>query len=187
MSLLPCSSEQCNAIAGADANGDCVFDLLDALATLQQSAIGNSLSIPLAQSKAMDADKNGRISTVDAQLLAKANFDIFPFITSIVVRTIDAKSSNCALTINMTLGRKTGAVQDNTYIVFGLFHASLEFQSQYNDTTFAIGSKHAGTGIPEGAYGGWIVPKYLNNGTYSIKTEFNAISQLGIGFMAVIW
>ena len=41
----PCSSEQCTAIAGADANGDCVFDLLDALATLQQSAIGNLSSI----------------------------------------------------------------------------------------------------------------------------------------------
>ena len=177
----PCSSEQCTAIAGADANGDCVFDLLDALATLQQSAIGNLSSISKLQ--AMDADKNGRISTVDAQLLAKANFDNYPFITDINVQLIDL---DCTLTVNMTLGRKTGAaVQKNTYIIFGLFHTSLDFQAQYDATTFSIGFKQVTLDLPEGAYGGWIAPEYLGNGIYGIRTEFNTISQVGIGFVAV--
>ena len=177
----PCSSEQCTAIAGADANGDCVFDLLDALATLQQSAIGNSSSISKPQ--AMDADKNGRISTVDAQLLAKANFDNYPFITDINIQLIDP---DCTLTVNMTLGRKSGAaVQNNTYIIFGLFHTRQEFQTQYDATTFSIGFKQVVLDLPEGAYGGWIAPEYLGNGIYGIRTEFNTISQVGIGFVAV--
>ena len=185
----PCSMEQCIAIAGessgADANGDCVFDLLDALATLQQSAIGSSSSLSPAQAKAMDADKNGRISTVDARMLMKTNFDNYPFISDIIVRPIDAKFSNCVLTINMTLGRKTGAVQDNTYIIFGLFDTSRDFQDQYDATMLAVGTKRAGLTLPEDAYGGWIVPEYLENGTYSIRTDPGTIAQLDMGFIAV--
>ena len=87
----------------------------------------------------------------------------------------------------MTLdGRKTGAaVQKNTYIIFGLFHTSLDFQAQYDATTFSIGFKQVTLDLPEGAYGGWIAPEYLGNGIYGIRTEFNTISQVGIGFVAV--
>ena len=184
-----CSPEQCVAISGessgADANGDCVFDLLDALATLQQSAIGNSSSLSPTQAKAMDADKNGRISSLDAQMLMKANFDNFPFISDIIVRPIDAKFSNCVLTINMTLGRKTGAVQNNTYIIFGLFDTSRDFQEQYDATTLAVGNKRTGLTLPMDASGGWIEPEYLENGTYGIRTNPGPIAQLDMGFIAV--
>ena len=185
----PCSLEQCIAIAGemsgADANGDCLFDLLDVLVTLKQSAIGNSSSIPPEQIRAMDADKNGRISTVDAQMLMKANFDIYPFISDITVRPVDAEFSNCVLTINMTLNRKIGAVQDNTYVIFGLFHTISDFQNQYDATNFSVGSKHTGPDLPQGAYGGWVMPEYQDNGTYSIRTNPGTIAQVDIGFLAV--
>ena len=185
----PCSSEQCIAIAGemsgADANADCLFDLLDVLVTLKQSAIGNSLSISPEQIRAMDADKNGRISTLDAQMLMKANFDIYPFISDIAVRPVDAEFSNCVLAINMTLNRKIGAVQDNTYVIFGLFHSSSDFQNQYDATNFSIGSKQTGPDLPQGAYGGWIIPEYQDNGTYSIRTNHSSIAQVDIGFLAV--
>ena len=111
-----CTAQECSAIRPSipgDANADCTFDLLDVYYTqrtvpeLQLPGEGEVGLLP-DQLVAMDADVNGMINQADARLLADSRIGLFPLVTDLVVRPIDAPGSNCVLTISITLKNYQG-------------------------------------------------------------------------------
>ena len=169
-----------------DANQDCVFDTLDALATLQK--IPSPSDIDEGLRTIMDANRDGRIDTTDVGMLLGATLDLYPLISDIIVRPVGAEHSDCLLSINVTLGWGNGApITNDTYLIAGLFHNNETFAEQYNSTTLTAGTKlDSSSLLPEGAYGGWIEATHIGHGIFSIQTSPNNISQatpLGVVFV----
>ena len=190
----PCSLEECLELTGTmragDANADCTFDLIDALfiqeyAPLLSLPSGSANLLP-EQLEAMDADRNGRIELNDARALVEARFGLRPLIPNLTLRPIDAEFSDCRLTINVTIQTWDGTPPASSFAYFGLFHPSPDFQNQYDNTTFNIGTKNTDINFPMDTFGGWLDPEFFGGGVYGIETEPGIIAQRDIGFLLVV-
>ena len=190
----PCSLEECLELTGTmragDANADCTFDLIDALfiqeyAPLLSLPSGSANLLP-EQLEAMDADRNGRIELNDARALVEARFGLRPLIPDLTLRPIDAEFSDCRLTINVTVQTWDGTPPASSFAYFGLFHPSPNFQNQYDNTTFNVGTKNTDINLPAGTFGGWLNPEFFGGGVYGIQTEPGVIAQRDIGFLLVV-
>jgi hypothetical protein len=184
-----CTLSECTSIGNVlvgDANLDCVSDMVDALAALIQSS--NNSVLTERQFNAMDADKSNRLTSLDANILLKANLDFFPLVSDISLRPIDAQYSDCRLSINVSLEwiKDYDILSSNTYIYFGLFHStSLEFQTELYDTLLTSGSFYTGPSLPDGSYGAWITPDHYGDGLFGMQTLPGNLSQTDIGFFLV--
>ena len=120
----PCPASDCSGSVYplGDANKDCVFDSIDVLAVLHRSS--DSTTPTQAELDVIDADKNGRITPFDSEILLKARMGYFPLIRDITVLGIDGVGSDCHLTINVTLewGSNgeilSGGDYSNTFAIF---------------------------------------------------------------------
>ena len=182
----PCTPSDCEDLGTGtqlgDVNSDCVFDTLDVLA-LQLYSTQATLdpdSFSASQLEAMDADKNGRIDLQDAEFLLSASLGRYPLIADPVLRPIDAEFSDCVLSINITLDDTF----NDAFVFFGLFHKDSTFQSEYDGTDFAVGTKLT-SAIPASSYGGWSAPLSYGGGTYGIVTEPGNIAQTDISFVVI--
>ena len=188
-----CSRAECLDNFGysppSDANGDCVFDLVDSLFICETAPQTTLLELELLpdQLEALDADRNGVINFADAEFLANARMGNFPLISDLELRPIESEFSDCRLSINFTLRFWNGDIpeESDTFVHFGLFHSDSTFQFQYDSTPLSIGSKNAAIALPAGATGGWIDPEYFGDGVYGIQTEPGIIAQTNIGFIPV--
>ena len=190
----PCSPDECLVITGyipaADANADCVFDLVDGLFiqlyVTQLSLASSAGELSSQQLEAMDTDKSGRLELSDVIFLIEGRMGQYPLVADITLRPIDAQFSNCTLTINVTLQEWQGDPPQDAFAYFGLFHQNVSFQSEYDGTNLVLGVKNSTISRPNGAFGGWIEPLVLGNGQYVIQTDGDGIiAQTDIGFMLV--
>ncbi len=190
----PCMSGTCYDLRGyvpaGDANGDCVFDIVDALYV--QEAIP---FVPIApedyhafltpgQLVALDADWNGRVDHQDVAFLVGARLGLHALVPNINIRSIEAQFSDCRLTVFVELQEQTGLSPDDAFVYFGLFHRNSSFQTQYENTTLSIGYKLDPVDRPNGAFGGWLLPDNINS-TYTIQTNPGIIAQEDLGFVLV--
>ena len=188
----PCPISNCTALRGyvpvGDTNGDCVFDLMDALFAYNYSAqllIGNSPAVFPEQYSYLDANWNGLIEGQDAAFLLQAHFGTNPLIANLSVTPVDAPNSNCQLSVRFTLASWNGAPLDSATVYIGLFHTSPDFQAQMGNTTFLQGTKVSAS-VPNGAYGGWVSAAAVGNSTYAVATNVSYLNESNIGLVAVI-
>ena len=188
----PCTPEQCTALNGfspaGDANGDCLFNLVDALYANEVRAQLNLPDIEPAllphQLNAIDANKNGIYDPADVLFLVEGRMGLFPLIRDITLLPVDLEGSDCVLTINVTLQDWNGVLNEDAFMYFGLFHPDPSFETEYDDTTLRIGEKLS-ISAPENHYGGWIEAQNYSRGTYGIQTNPGNIAQTDIGFILV--
>ena len=189
----PCSLTECVNLTGSvragDANADCTFDLIDALFVQEYVPLlplpASNTNLLAEQLEAMDADRNGRIELDDVRTLVYARLGLRPLIPDLTLRPIDAEFSDCRMAINVTLQTWDGTPPSSSFAYFGLFHPNPEFQDQYDNTTFNIGTRNLDIALPAGAFGGWLNPASFGDGKYGIETEPGIIAQRDIGFLLV--
>lgn len=189
----PCSPAECVNLTGAvragDTNADCTFDLIDALFVQEYVPLlplsASSANLLPEQLEAMDADRNGRIELEDVATLVEARLGLRLLIPDLTLRPIDAEFSDCRMAINITLQTWDGIPPNTSFAYFGLFHPNPEFQDQYDNTTFNIGTRNLDIALPGGAFGGWLDPYFFGDGVYGIETEPGIIAQRDIGFVLV--
>ncbi len=191
---VPCPPETCFDLRGyipaGDANGDCVFDLVDALYVKEAIPLVPIISPEFddllfqQQLVSLDADRNGRVEPQDIGFLVDAKLGIHALVQDITVRPIDAQFSDCRLTAYVTLQDESGRFPDNTSVYFGIFSQNTSFQFEYDNTSLSKGYKLSSVGLPSDAYGGWLLPEYTN-GTYTIQTNPGIIAQKDLGFVVV--
>ena len=189
----PCAISNCTALGGnappgGDTNGDCVFDLMDALFAYNYSAqllIGNSPTVLQEQYSYLDANWNGLIEGQDAAFLLQAHFGSNPLVTNLSVTPVDAPNSNCQLAVKLTLASWNGAPVDTATVYMGLFHPSADFDIQMRNTSFLLGAR-VNASVPSGAYGGWLQAAAIGNSTYTITTNVSYINESNVGLVTVI-
>ena len=188
----PCYISDCAAKRGykpvGDANGDCVFDLMDALFTYNytaQSLIGNSLPVFPEQYPYLDANWNGLTEGQDAAFLLQAYFASNPLMANLNLVTVEAPNSGCKLSVTLTLASWNGAPLDTATVYVGLFHPSPDFATQMSSTTFRLGTK-VSAGVPTGAHGGWVSAAAVGNSTYTVATLASYIDESSVGLVVVI-
>ena len=182
----PCTMAECGGeVTVGDANMDCVFDALDALATLQQTS--NISILTEQQQTAMDADRNERIDPFDSDILLKARLNHFPLISNVYILGIDGVGSECHLTINVSLqwSDRRSVTDNETYALFAIFHEDQTFQQEFDSNDFTVGTKLANIVNPNNAYGGWIKSENLGNGVFSVQSKLGNISAADIGFVFI--
>ena len=196
-SIVPCSSPPCSqdeceilndiSLAG-DTNGDCVFNLVDALYAknilAQLNLPGENAALPSSQLNAIDANKNGVYDPADIRFLVEGRMGRFPLVRNINLLPVDLEGSDCVLSINVTLQDWNGSLNEEAFMYFGLFHNDPSFQTQYDDTSLSSGVKLSLLS-PADQYGGWIETENHGLGTYGIRTEPGNIAQRNIGFILV--
>ena len=188
----PCSQDQCTAMNGlsfaGDANGDCVFNLADALyanRVLARLNLPNEEPTLLThQLNAIDANKNGIYDPADVLMLVEGRMGRFPLIHNINLVPIDFEDSDCVLTINVTLQDWNGDLNEDAFMFFGLFHSNSTFQTQYDNTSLTSGQKLTNP-RPADHSGGWIEAENHGLGTYGIRTDPGTIAQTDIGFILI--
>ena len=190
----PCSRAECSslnitAVAG-DTNGDCVFDLVDAVyahrVIPQLTVQSPSLNLLPDQLEALDANRNGVLEPTDVRFLVRNRMGQFPLISELNLIPIGAEFSDCRITINTTLQSWDGRLlnEDEVFVYFGLFHPSSSFETQYDGAVLTNGTKLF-VQRPSGTFGGWIEPLYLGDGVFHVQTEPGTIAQSDIGFLMV--
>ena len=189
----PCNVSACVAVRGytpvGDTNGDCVFDLLDALFAYNYSAqwlINNALPVSPERYPYLDANWNGLIEGQDAGYLLQAHFASIPLVANLTLVAVEAPNSGCELSVTLALASWNGAPLDSAAVYVGLFHPSQDFTTQMSNTTFRLGAKVISAGVPTGAYGGWVRAASIGNSTYTIVTNASYINKSNVGLVTVI-
>ena len=151
-----CDSPPCKECSSdretGDCNGDCVFDIRD-VSFLQlyqieagfnfKRSVGAEMKKNMldAQLTAMDADLDGEITIGDARYLARVNFNLLRFISSVDVRPVQHKQSYGVVSINVSTFQKGDVIDpdDKTALFIDFAHTDKSTQKQFDDTTFTVG------------------------------------------------
>jgi len=187
----PCSSCESSRPFG-DANGDCVFDLNDALFTQQYiisqlfSASQSNRTISDAQLANMDLDSNGIIDSIDTYVSLQINFNLLQIINNVIVDTPSPKN-NCTLHINISLiAAANKEINGNlSAIFFDLettdVNTSLNLQMLNLTTGSVVTSKRSAN------YNGVIWrATYLGNGVYGVSANVSSnLTDVGLSIIQV--
>ena len=153
-----CISPPCSVCPQAretgDANGDCIFDLNDvtylqiylaerSFGFLRPDGILLQATLIPVQLDMMDQDLSGSISVADALYMARVNFNILRFVSSISVRPVQIPESGGLFSVNITAVSKGNlqASNDRTVVLVDFAHSNASFQPLFDSTIVALGRR----------------------------------------------
>jgi protocadherin Fat 4 len=142
-----------------DTNGDCVFDIRDVgfvqLYKVEESfgftrpeGVAINTSMLPAQRTELDADLDGDVTPSDALFLARVNFDLLRFVSSVEIRPIQDALSEGYISINVTTLKKGGnpsTTPDPVAVYLDVAHTDSNLQPDFNTAAFRYGSRLTAT------------------------------------------
>lgn len=183
---VPCAPPTCQCdklLLPGDVNRDCLFDLGDVIFVLRYysfsifnfsdaTGIIFRQSLSSNQTRDIDVDRNSAVNPADAFYLVRAFLGLVRFVSSVSVIPVQVLSSDCQLSLSVTLTSKNGPASDANTIVF------FDITYRGNAVNFA-GTRGTQRGV--GIHGNLIRGVSRGNGSFGVQAAFELV-QNSIGF-----
>jgi hypothetical protein len=179
-----------------DVNGDCIFDVVDVRFILIYvvervegfaSSRGQDIGNRVANESSLDIDGNGQVNAKDASYLSAINIGSFFFLGTPSIASVE-DSSDCLLTISVTLADKLGAapLNESFIVFFDISHTNASFTSEVNQSAVVTGSLVTLDRGNSQLYGGIFKAELVNatSGEYVVQLQA-AFSRQDIGLSVV--
>ena len=179
----------CNYSVPGDSTEDCVFTLKDALygRLLATEAAINPMVWTDNFENSIDYDHNGVVDMRDIWGLERAGFELVPLISDVSIIPVTADTSNCRLTLTVSLYQQSLLDTNVSLVYFGVFSNEYEFQRSFDNTTLSTGSLVSDNrGIPNNSYGGWWEAENVGNSVFQVQTEPGFLQGNNVGVVAVV-
>ena len=184
--IPPCQCD--NFPLPGDINRDCLFDLGDVVFVLRyysfsifnfSDAAGNLFvqSLTSNQSRDLDVDRNTVVNPADAFYLVRAFLGLVRFVSEVSVIPVQVLSSDCQLSLSVTLTSKNEPASDtNTFVFFDITYKGSPID--FAGTT--------GTQRGVGIYGNLIRGISRGNGSFGVQAPFELVqNSLGLSVFHV--
>ena len=168
-----------------DVNGDCVFDLADAVFLVNSFLLHYTTDPSILKDyflySSFDADRNGIFEVNDADFLARFNFDNLRYLSDLTVTsTTTDPSPHIVISATMLTAGDNPAVGSTTYVFFGIELFNLTLSASFQSSVLSVGS--AVTLPPDGVLfsGGLLQAADIGEGVFSVEL-FTDVTSANIG------
>ena len=190
-----CASPPCETCDGVrergDVNGDCVFDLADAVYHVNSFLLPYTTDSSILKDyflySALDADQNGIFEVNDADFLARFNFNNLRYLSDLtVVSTTTETSSHIVINATMLNAGDSPAVGDTTYIFFGIELNNETLAAAFQSSVLSVGSVVTRS-LEDAPFGGGLLQAAdIGGGVFSVEIGVNVtLANIGISVLQV--
>jgi len=191
----PCANPPCTTCASprehGDVNGDCVFDLKDAVFLTKDFLLPYATD-PSAQAgyflySSFDADRNGIFEINDADFLARFNFKNLRFLSDLMVAPVTV-ATGCQLVINATMldPHDVPAAGSTTFVFFDIELGNATLAAQFKSSALKVGNTVTAPLKGTPFSGGLWQAAYTGNGVFSVVVSTNiTLANVGLSVLQV--